>query len=429
MAQTASNDAPRLRLHRQQAEVRRARATAKFRVLVSGRRWGKTELEKVECIEDFGKPGLVWYIAPTYDMARDLLFEPLRAIVPRAWLSSSPNLTRMELETIWGCRFACKSAENPDRLRGRGVRKLLLDEFQDWVDGERTWQEVLLPLLLTTDGSALITGTPKGFNHLHKLWDMGQRGVPGWRSWQFRTADAPHISQEFLAMMRAQMDPRSYRQEFEASFETVSGRAYYAFTRAQHVQAVEPSRLHPMGITFDFNVSPATAVLWQKVGDEARVWREVWIEHAGGEATEAAASRAKAHLDEIGWKGPIRLYGDPAGQSAKTTGPSDHAVLRKVFPLAAWCIPSSAPHIRDRVSAVNTRCKTADGGSHLIVDPACTHLVNDLEQVTMPMLTDPGEKRKNPMLTHISDAFSYGIHFEWPPVKKGGAAEGHAHWL
>src|SRR5688572_20307397 len=239
-----------LRLHRQQALVRRARRVKKFRVLVSGRRWGKTELEKVECVEEFGTPGLVWYIAPTYDMARDMIFEPLRAFVPREWLVSM-NQTRMEFETIWGCRLACKSAEHPDRLRGRGVRKLLLDEFQDWQDGLTTWEEVLLPMLLTTDGDALITGTPKGFNHLHALWARGQSTDPkwaSWGSWQFKTSDAPHIPQAFLEMMKAQMDPRSYRQEFEASFETVSGRAYYAFTRAQNMRPIEPSRHHPMGI-------------------------------------------------------------------------------------------------------------------------------------------------------------------------------------
>lgn len=398
-------------------------------MLVSGRRWGKTELEKVECAEEFGTPGLVWYVAPTYDMARDMMFEPLQAFTPRSWLVAEPNQTRMEFETIWGCRLACKSAEHPDRLRGRGVRKLLIDEFQDWQDGLKTWEEVLLPMLLTEDGSALISGTPKGFNHLHTLWDRGQRTVDGWASWQFKTADAPHIPKAFLEMMKAQMDPRSYRQEFEASFETVSGRAYYAFTRAANVGDVELSRLHPVCITFDFNVNPATAVLWQRVRDEARVWKEVWIEHAGGEATQAAAGQARQFLTEAGWRGSIRLYGDPAGKAAKTTGPSDHAVIQKLFPFAEWCIPPAAPHIKDRVAAVNSRCKTADGKSHLIVDRGCTHLVNDLEQVTMPMLTDPSEKRKNPMLTHISDAFSYAMHFEWPPVQKGGAGEGYAHWL
>lgn len=407
-----------LRLHRLQLEVNRH--PARFRVVVSGRRWGKTELDKKEAADEFGTPGLVWYIAPTFDMARELMWEPIKAFTPQAWLARLPNDTRMELDTIWGCRFACKSAEEPDRLRGRGPRKIIGDEFQDWREGMRTWQEVLMPSLLTSNGRAVFTGTPKSHNHLHALYVLGQPGGDSdWQSWQFRTSDAPHINPAFLARMRAQMDARSYRQEFEASFESLSGRAFYAFSRSVHVQAgVELSRFHPACVSFDFNVQPATAVVWQKVGDECRVWRECYVLHAGGEATEASATMARDFLTGIHWRGAIRIYGDPAGQAAKTTGPSDHAKVREVFPGAQWCIPSGAPHIKDRVDAVNARCKTTDAKTHLVVDASCRHLIDDLEQVTMPMLTDPTEKRKHPLLTHTGDAFSYGVHFEWPPVRR-----------
>jgi hypothetical protein len=121
---------PHLALHSGQREV--FENPSRFRVLVTSRRWGKTTLQKAEILRDFGQPGLVWYLAPTYDMCRDLMWAALRAIVPRAWLLSEPNESRMEMDTIWGCRFACKSVEHPDRLRGRGPRKVLGDEFQDW---------------------------------------------------------------------------------------------------------------------------------------------------------------------------------------------------------------------------------------------------------------------------------------------------------
>lgn len=396
------------------------------RVVVTGRRWGKTELDKKEAADEFGTPGLVWYIAPTFDMARDLMWEPMKRFVPPSWLARAPNDTRMELETIWGCRFACKSAEDPDRLRGRGPRKVICDEFQDWRDGEKTWEEVLQPSLLTTRGRAFFTGTPKSHNHLYKLYRYGQPGgVPGWKSWQFKTSEASHIPKDFLAKMQMQMDPRSYRQEFEASFESLSGRAYYAFSVGTHVREKIALSPHlPVGISFDFNVQPATAVIWQKNGDECVVWRECWVMHAGGEATEASATMARDFLAQAGWRGVVRIYGDPAGQAAKTTGPSDHAKVREIFPGAQWCIPKSPPHIKDRVDAVNGRCKTQDERVHIAIDASCKHLIDDLEQVTMPMLTDPSEKRKHPLLTHISDAFSYGVHYEWPPFRKttGGAA-------
>jgi hypothetical protein len=405
---------PHLALHSGQREVFENRA--RFRVLVTSRRWGKTTLQKAEILRDFGQPGLVWYLAPTYDMCRDLMWAALRAIVPRAWLLSEPNESRMEMDTIWGCRFACKSVEHPDRLRGRGPRKVLGDEFQDWKDGQRTWEEVILPSLLTSDGSALLTGTPKSFNHFHDAYQRGQTGVKDWASWQFTAASAPHIPKGFLKQMEAEMDPRSYRQEFEASFEAMAGRAYYAFNRTQHVGQVPFHPDLPACVSFDFNIHPATAIIGQAHGDEPWVWREVWIPHAGGEATKAAAMKAWQFLREAGHRGEVRIYGDPAGKSEKTTGPSDHAVLKEVFPSASWQINRAAPHVKDRVASVNARCVTSDGQIHLRVDPSCKHLIADLEQV---IFTDDGQldKDTNPDLTHISDALGYWINKDFPVVK------------
>lgn len=397
---------------------------SRFRVVVTGRRWGKTTLDKAEVLAEFGTPGLVWYLAPTYDMARELMWEPLRTLTPRELLVREPNETRMELETIAGCRFACKSVEHPDRLRGRGPRKIIGDEFQDWKDGQRTWEEVLLPSLLTSNGTALLTGTPKSFNHLYDAYRKGQDGVAGWASWQFVTADAPHIDRTFLEQMRVEMDPRAFRQEFLASFEALAGQAYYAFSRQHHVRPVELIAGVPVCVSLDFNINPATATIGQGFGQEARVWREVWVTHAGGEATRASAQRAKELLQKAGWTGAVRIYGDATGRTAKTTGPSDHAVLREVFPGATWCIKPDNPHVRDRVAAVNARCETMDGARHFQVDPSCIRLIADLEQV---IFEDNGEldKKSNPMLTHVSDALGYWIHKEWP-VKHVTQAVGSA---
>jgi hypothetical protein len=121
-------------------------------------------------------------------------------------------------------------------------------------------------------------------------------------------------------------------------------------------------------------------------------------------------------LKQAGFNGEIRLYGDATGKSPKTTGPSDHAVIKSVFPNAKWCIPVGQPHVKDRVRSVNARCTTADGQHHLRVDPSCRNLIADLEQV---IFLDNGDldKKDNPMLTHISDALGYGIHREFPVVK------------
>lgn len=427
----ATDDPLVLTVNRLQAGI--IQSPARFRVAVCGRRFGKTTLEKAEAAKELGTPGRVWYIAPTYDMARELMWEPLRALLPSAWLAST-NETRMELDTLWGCRFACKSADQPDRLRGRGVRRLLCDEFQDWKDAKTTWEEVLMPTLLDSDGGALIVGTPKPGAYLYDLWMKGNAGEAGWQSWQYRTIDAPHISGSpsrvaLLEQLRGEMDPRSYRQEFEASFEALAGRVYYAFHRASDVRPVTLDPALPVCLAFDFNVNPASCVIGQQHGTAVRVWREVRITDAGGEATKATADRAKAWLAEARYTGPIQIYGDATGRAAKTTGPSDHQVLRDTFRGASWRIPTAQPHVKDRIAAVNARCLTEDGKRHLTVDPSCVGLIKDLEQVTF--LNGEIDKKTNPALTHLSDAFGYWIVREFPVVKRGPlvAAEWREEWL
>ena len=411
--------APYLSLHPLQGRVFRDRH--RFKVLVSGRRFGKTRLAIAELLSRIPTRGLLWYVAPTWDAARDICWRDLKRFVPPTWLSKV-NETRLEMEFLNGCRIQLKSAENADALRGRGLTHLDVDEYQD-IDAS-VWTDVLAPSLLDTghgEGSACFYGTPKSFNQLYDLYALGQSGHPEWASWQFKSIDAVephgHLRVADIELFRSQLDARSFRQEFEASFEALGGRAYYAFARADHVRSVELERSAPVCVAFDFNINPASAVVWQRLGQDCRVWREVQTRHAGGEATRATAERARQCLQDVGWQGEVRLYGDATGRAGKTTGPSDHAVLREVFPGATWLIGAHNPHVRDRVAAVNGRCRTMSGAVHFAIDPACVKLIADLEQV---VFADNGEldKASNPVLTHLSDAVSYGIVKEWPPAKR-----------
>src|SRR5262245_41605370 len=71
---------------RRDAETRRWRN--RFRVVVAGRRWGKTHDARVEHVSralKFG-PGRYWYIAPTLKAAKDIYWEDLKAIIDPTWL-------------------------------------------------------------------------------------------------------------------------------------------------------------------------------------------------------------------------------------------------------------------------------------------------------------------------------------------------------
>lgn len=415
------DNAVRLSLHPKQAEV--YKSPHRFKTLVAGRRFGKTHYSRTRLITAaLKKPGRYWYIAPTRIMAKDILWSDLKVAIHPSWLAASPMETELRIVLRGGGEIQLHGAEEPDNLRGRPLRGGIFDEFAD-IKPE-AWTEAIRPALSDFKGWADFIGTPKSFNHLHAVFLRGQDPADrDYGSWQFRTIDNPFIDPTEIEAARSDMDERTFRQEYEASFEALSGRIYYAFSRALDVRPVQLVPGIPVSLAFDFNVNPATCVIGQGVGQEARRWREVFVTHAGGEATLACARQARRLLDEAGFRGPMRLYGDATGKSAKTTGPSDHQVLRETFPGATWCIPSENPHVRDRYASVNSRFQTSDGQRHSVIDPSCRHLIADYEQV---IFAENGEadKKSNPLLTHVSDADGYWIAKEWPVVKKttGGAA-------
>jgi hypothetical protein len=350
----------------------------------------------------------------------------LKQAMPGGWLASKPNETRMAFPFRNHAMLQLKSAQDPDSLRGRGLASVVLDEFADMEP--RIWSEILRPALADVGGRALFIGTPKSFNHFYDLFQFGQSGREGWQSWQFRTRDNPYIDPAEIEEAKATTDVRTFHQEWEASFEALAGRAYYAFARATHVKPVELRKDLAACCSFDFNVDPATAIIGQREGDVPRVWREVKVRHAGGEATRACGRRVKDLLVQAGFTGGVRIYGDATGKSPKTTGPADHAILRELFPAATWCIGRSNPHEHDRIAALNSACETMTGVHRLEVDPSCVGLIADLEQV---IVTDAGEldKASNPELTHLSDACGYWIARDFPPAPKSKAGSARVEWL
>jgi hypothetical protein len=412
----------RMRLHACQARV--WQSPARFKVVAAGRRFGKTQMALVQLLHGcLSKPGLYRYVAPTAVLARKTLWRrKLKRALHPSWLSKKPNETNMEVWFRNGSILEVMGAEDPDGLRGEGVSGIVLDEYADM--DEIAWSEAVRPSLADEKGWATFIGTPKSHNHFYNLWLQGfntSTDYAAWQAWQFKSVDNPLLDPVEIEEARRTTDPRTFRQEWEASFEALAGRVYYAFQRATHVAPVTLDPALPVCLAFDFNIDPATCVIGQQQGQHVRVWREVRITHAGGEATKATALRAQQLVAEAGHRAAVWVYGDATGRAGKTTGPSDHQVLRDTFRGASWRIPSGQPHVRDRIAAVNSRCETATGERFLTVDPSCVGLVADLEQVTF---ADNGEidKKSNAALTHLSDAFGYWMVREFPVVNRGPVA-------
>lgn len=408
----------RLTLHPKQMEV--FKNPSRFKVVVAGRRWGKSAMSRLALIKAAAKPRRnVWYVAPTYRMARQIMWQELIDSIPAGWIRKV-NETRMDIILVNGTVISLRGADKGDTLRGVKIHFLVLDEFQDMKPD--VWTKVLRPTLADTGGHALFIGTPKSFNHLYELYQLGQRGETyvndkgqtkknAWASWQFPTITSPFIPEEEIEAARRDMDEKSFQQEFEASFITMSGRVYYAFDRRDHVGKYPFNPKLPIWIGQDFNIDPMSAVVLQPQPN-GEVWAVDEIVLYGSntqEACEEIERRYWRHLKQI------VMYPDPAGGSRQhARGETDLDIMREKG-LKRIKHRRAHPPIADRVNAMNKMLRSADGTIRLRVDEKCRTFINSLEQT----MYKPGcrDIDKSAGVEHITDAGGYCIELEFPVRK------------
>jgi len=208
-----------LAMHSGQMEV--YKHPARFKCVVAGRRWGKSILSRNMIIKYAKIPRRkVWYVAPTYRMAQQIMWQVMLDAVPDRWVKKI-NHTSLTIWLINGSVIELKGADNPDSLRGVGIHFLVLDEYQDM--SEDTWKKALRPTLADTGGDALFIGTPKSYNLLYDVYMLGQDPVRqegprsrSWMSWQYPTITSPFIPKEEVDAAREDMDKKSFQQEFMA---------------------------------------------------------------------------------------------------------------------------------------------------------------------------------------------------------------------
>lgn len=200
-----------------------AASTARFRVVVAGRRWGKTRLAATVAVAEALQGRRCWWVAPTFPLAT-IGWRMLRSLarqVPGAEVRESERIIALP----GGGFVQCKSADNPDSLRGEGLDLAVIDETA-YVAAE-AWTEALRPALADRRGRALFISTPGGLNWFHDLYQAAVRDTTGeWAAWHFRTADNPHIATEELEAARRSMPSRAYEQEIEARFLTNGGAVF-----------------------------------------------------------------------------------------------------------------------------------------------------------------------------------------------------------
>lgn len=385
-----------------------AHDNTRFRVVVAGRRFGKTHLSIRELAYHARLPNKeVWYVAPTYKMARQIVWRKLKnKLTDLNWIAKT-NETELTISLVNGSTISLKGADNYDSLRGVGLDFIVLDEFAD-IDPE-AWYETLRPTLSDKQGRALFIGTPKGIgNWSYQIYQNTQDDPASWQSFSYTTLDGGNVTEEEIESARRDLDERTFRQEYMATFETFAGRIYYAFDRALNVVKYQGATPDVVYVGMDFNIDPMSAVVAVRSGDTLHIIDEIRI----------FGSNTQEMITEIKQRYPrtkVWVYPDPAGNQRKTSagGVTDVTLLSNAgFVVKA---PRSHTPVRDRINAVNSRLCSSTGIRHLIVDPKCKYTIEGFERQTYKEGTSQPDKDGG--YDHLMDAAGYAIDYLFPVRK------------
>ena len=410
---------------------------ARFRDAVCGRRFGKTFLgakemrraAKLAVKWDVSPDDEIWYAAPTFKQAKRVFWRRLKRAIPASWIEGKPNESECYIVLKSGHILRIVGLDAYDNLRGSGLFFVLVDEWADCP--YEAWEEVLRPMLSTckyiidgvtyVGGHALRIGTPKGFNHCYDTFSLGQKRIDGHMSWLYTTLDGGNVPVEEVEAARRDMDARTFRQEYEASFENYSGRVYYGFDRRESVKPCLYDPALPIHIGMDFNINPMSATVFQEQKD-GEIWQvdEILIMTSN---TDEMADEIKARYGKATFEpgkrdvSHITIYPDPAGAQRRTSaqGQTDISILRKHgFKVIAM---DSHPLVRDRVNLVNAKIQSADGKRHMFVDPKCKESIKCYEQLCYKEGTSQPDKDSG--LDHLPDAAGYYIYtkFAYMPTQ------------
>tara|TARA_R100001126_G_C4880648_1_gene178910 strand:- start:220 stop:1539 length:1320 start_codon:yes stop_codon:yes gene_type:complete len=381
-------------------------ANHRFKLLCSGRRFGKTYL----CITRLicwamEKPGsLCWYVTANYRMAKQIAWRQLKTMTPDRMIAKK-NETDLSIELINGSEIALRGADNEDSLRGVSLSALVVDEAA-YVK-QTAWEMVLRPALSDQNGPAWFITTPAGLNWFHDLWEQAQNQVD-WNTFSFTTIDGGNVSAKEIEAARNTLDERTFRQEYLASFETLSGRVYPGFSD-ENISKDVADIGGPIYWGTDFNVSVMAGVLGSRVGDTLHIWDELAVKQSN---TDEVCSMLRQRFPDR----KIIAYPDPTGSARKTSsaGRTDHDIIRR---FGFSCISPKAPWaVKDKINATNWMIKTAKGSIRLFVHPRCKHTIKALKNVTFKEGAEDYVIDKSANIEHWTDGLGYLILGAFNPL-------------
>ncbi len=374
---------------------------SRFLILVAGRRWGKTWLSLSWLLQGEIQPNEHrFFVAPTYRQGKLIAWNVLKQILSDAG-NIQFNETELRAQLPNHSQIRIVGADRSDSLRGVGLKRVVLDEFAYMKPD--VWQTVILPMLSSTNGRALFAGTPSGYNHFHKVF-IKALDDPQWSVYQYKTIDGGNVPKAEIETAQKEMDERTYKQEFEATFESYEGNLYYNFDTTKQIKnAIKENIEYPIWLTCDFNKAPMIWLVCQQIGKELVVLEELCIKYNAKTQMLIAqfVKKYKSFNRRV-----VYLTGDASNKyESHRDFSTDYVIIKDILESAGWTVvmrvPKKNPSINNRINVV---CGLFQQNKIKITDQA-NYLIQDLKANESD---GKGAKSKlDPNQTHASDAFDY----------------------
>lgn len=380
----------------------------RFRVVVAGRRVGKTHLAIRELCKFARQPNQnVWYLTNSRQQAKNLVWAKLKKKLKYLRWIKDTNESELSITLVNNSKISLKSAEQGDNLRGESLSFVCVDEFCD-IDLETVWAQIVRPALSDRKGHALFTGTPKAGNQYAR--DLYDRYLtqPGWMSFSFTTAQGGFVDEEEIKQARLDLSPKVFKQEYEASWESL-GNVIFEDFGDHNIKPVEGPRSEheELIVGLDFNVGLMCAQVGRKTRDSIEYFDEIILKDSN---TQEMANEIRARYP----KNPIVVVPDASGAQRKTSagGMTDHAILHNAG--LTLQVNRTNPTVRDRINCANSLFHLReDGTTRFKIDPKCKHTIKSFKSWTWKE-NSIGVPDKESGWDHACDSGSYPIAMFFP---------------
>ncbi|MDR3700214.1 MAG: phage terminase large subunit [Candidatus Sulfopaludibacter sp.] len=373
-----------------------------------------------------GRTGLLG--APTYPMLRDATQACLLELLEDSGIRYDHN--KSENTIIYRdtrSKILLRAVDEFERLRGTNLAWFGLDELTYTQEASWLRLEGRLRDPKATRLAGFAAWTPKGFDWVYKKFIAPDR-PDGYMAVRAVASENRYLLDkvpDFYKQLANSYDEKFYRQEVLGEYLNLTGgMVYTSFSRDANVRPVTADLRRPLLWALDFNVDPMSSLVAQRAGSKVVILDEIVIRNGTTrEAAEEFLKRFSNHESEV------VIYGDASGNQQQTTGSTDYQIIREYFAITTnltvtYQVPKSNPMVRDRINLTNSKLRSAAGEQELLVDPRCTELIKDFEQVAYKTDSCQIDKDKDRLRTHLSDALGYLLWQECRPVAKIGERGG-----